>query len=71
MAEIGSCYLMHHCGIETDRTFNNSAAYIQSWIAALSNDKRMIVSVSSRVEKAVRYILYGKEEKLLDKITCN
>lgn len=63
VAEMSSAFLMNHCGIETDNTFNNSAAYIQSWIAALSNDKKMIVSASSRAEKAANYILYGKEGK--------
>lgn len=62
-AELSSAFLMSHCGIETGATFKNSAAYIQGWIAALSNDNRMIVSASSRGEKAAKYILWGKDMK--------
>lgn len=63
VAECGSAMLMSHCGIETDVTFRNSAAYIQGWLAALSNDKRLIVSAASRAEKAAKWVLYGKDMK--------
>lgn len=58
-AEIGAAALMHHTGIETAKTFRNSAAYIQSWLKALRNDKRMIVHASGAASKAVDYILTG------------
>ena len=57
MAEIGAAALMNHVGLENASTFRNSTAYIQSWLTALRNDKRMIVSAASRAEKAVDYIL--------------
>lgn len=57
VAEIGAAALMNHVGLETPSTFRNSTAYIQSWLTALRNDKRMIVSAASRAEKAVDYIL--------------
>ncbi len=60
VAEIGSAGLMNHIGIEVAGTFKNSVAYIQSWIRALKDDKRLIVSASSRAEKAINYIL-GQE----------
>ena len=63
VAELGSSFLMNHIGIDTEKTFKNSAAYIQGWLAALSNDNRLIVSAASRAEKAVNYILNGKENK--------
>lgn len=63
VAELGSSYLMSHCGIETENTFRNSAAYIQGWLAALANDKRMIVSAASRAEKAAKWVMYGKDMK--------
>lgn len=61
IAEIGSAFLMNHVGIETPKTFKNSAAYIQSWLKVLRNDNRFIVSASSKAEKAMKYILDGKE----------
>lgn len=57
VAEIGAASLMHHCGLETVGTFRNTAAYIQSWIKALRNDKKMIVSAAGKAEKAVSRIL--------------
>ena len=57
VAEIGSSALVHHCGLETKQSFRNNTAYIQSWLSVLKNDKRFIVSASSKAEKAVNLIL--------------
>lgn len=57
VAEIGSANLMNIIGIETNHSFRNSTAYIQSWIKVLKNDVKFIISASSRAEKAVNYIL--------------
>ena len=57
IAEIGSASLMNIIGIETSKTFQNSTAYIQSWLSVLRNDVKFIVSASSKAEKAVNYIL--------------
>lgn len=56
-AEIGAAALLNHVGIETGKSFKNSAAYIQSWIRVLRNDSRFIVSAASKAEKAVNLIL--------------
>lgn len=66
VAEIGSAFLMNHIGIETPKTFNNSAAYIQSWLKVLKNDNRFIVSASSKAEKAMKYILGEKEDIIVN-----
>ena len=55
-AEIGAACCLARCGISTDGTLKNSAAYIQSWLQALKNDKKMIVGAAARAEKAVNYI---------------
>ena len=60
-AEFGSAMLMNILGIETNKTFRNSTAYIQSWLKVLKNEPRWIVSASSIAEKAVEYILNGKQ----------
>ncbi len=57
VAEIGSASILNYLGIETDKTFNNSASYIESWLQVLRNDNKFIVSASSKAEKAVNYIL--------------
>ena len=57
VAEIGSASIMNILGIETDDSVRNNAAYIQSWIKALRNDKKLIVSAASKAGKAVEMIM--------------
>lgn len=57
VAELGSCFLMNHCGINSGTTERNSAAYLQSWLRALKNDPKMIVSAAGKAEKAVDLII--------------
>ena len=61
VAEIGSAALVYHVGLETTDSFHNSVAYVQNWLNALKNDKRMIVSAAGKAEKAVKLIL-GEQE---------
>lgn len=61
IAEIGSAMLCQVAGVETKKTFKNSVAYLQSWLEALQNDKRLIVSAAGKAEKAVKYILAAQE----------
>ncbi len=56
-AEVGSATLLNILGIETKKTFRNSAAYIQNWLQVLKNDSKFIVIASGKAEKAVKYIL--------------
>ena len=62
VAEIGSATLMNISGIETPKTFRNSTAYVQNWLQVLRNDKKFIVSASSKAEKATKFILWGEGE---------
>ena len=62
-AELGAAGLLSILGIETESTFNNSAAYIQNWLQVLKNDSKMIVSAATRAEKAIKYIINGKEKE--------
>jgi antirestriction protein ArdC len=57
IAELGSVFLNNHYGIETSNTFDNSTAYIQSWLKALKDDKKLIVTASTQAEKAANYVL--------------
>ena len=59
VAEIGSASILNILGIETDDSIRNNAAYIQSWIRALRNDKRLIVSAATKASKAVDLIVPG------------
>lgn len=62
VAEIGASMLNNIVGLETESSAKNNVAYIQSWLKALENDKRLIISASSKAEKAVKYIMNEKEE---------
>lgn len=57
VAELGSASIMNMLGLETKKTFRNSAAYIQSWIRVFKNDPRFVVSAAGKAEKAVKFIL--------------
>jgi antirestriction protein ArdC len=54
-AEIGAAMLSSMGGIES--TFDNSTAYLQSWLKSLQNDKKMIIYAAARSQKAVDHIL--------------
>ena len=56
VAELGSAYLCGICGI-FDRTVENSAAYLQSWLQAFRDDKTLIVHAAANAQKAADYIL--------------
>ena len=57
VAEITSASVLGFNGVETTGTFENSTAYIQSWIKRLKDDKKAIVWASSRAEKAFNLIM--------------
>lgn len=61
VAEIGSASILATLGVESANSFRNSTAYIQNWLKALRNDKKMIVSASAKAEKAIKMILNIKE----------
>ena len=63
VAELGSAFLIKRCGLETETSFINSAGYIQGWLKALKNDKRLLVSAAGAAEKAVSFILNRKEDE--------
>lgn len=54
-AEIGAGMVAASVGIDPD--YPQSAAYIASWLTALRNDKRLIISAAARAQKAADWIL--------------
>lgn len=55
VAEIGACFLAADLGFEP-MPEEKHAAYIQSWLKALQDDKKLIVSAASYAQKATEYI---------------
>jgi len=61
VAEIGSAMLCNIAGLDCDKAFKNSVAYIKGWLKHLKDNPKWIVWAASRAEKAARYIQYGPE----------
>lgn len=59
IAEVGSAMLCNHIGIEISETFENSVAYIQSWIKVLKekDNVRLVTTAASAAQKATNFIL--------------
>ena len=51
VAEMGAAFLCHRFGV-LDETKENSAAYLKSWLQALTDEPKMILQASSAAEKA-------------------
>ena len=56
VAEMGAAILLHTLGMATEHTDTNSAAYLQSWLKALKNNKNWIVDAASKADKAATLI---------------
>lgn len=54
VAEIGAAFLCAHCGLPARL---EHASYIDSWLNALRNDKRLIFVASSAAQKAADFVL--------------
>ena len=52
------------CNIETPDAFENSVAYIKSWLEVLENDERLILQASGKAQKAVEYILNANKDEV-------
>lgn len=55
VAELGSCFLSADLGLEPETT-DQHAAYIQSWLKAMRDDKKFIFTAASHASKAVEFI---------------
>ena len=56
VAEMGASFLCATAGIE-DATLDNSAAYIQGWLKALRDDKKLVILAAAAAQRASDYIL--------------
>jgi len=57
VAEMGCAFLMGATGIENDDTVTNSASHMKSWLTALENDVKLVVTAASAAQKAADFIL--------------
>lgn len=57
IAELGAAFLGNAAGLDMALTLPSSASYIDNWLQALRNDKRLIISAASQGQKAANHIL--------------
>jgi len=56
VAELGAAILCHEVGIDGSR-LDQSAAYVQSWLHALRDDRRLVVVAAGQGQRAADWIL--------------
>ena len=59
IAEIGNCMTCARLGLTPD--FDQSGAYVQSWLRALKDDKRLIFKAASEAQKAAEWLMQGQK----------
>lgn len=59
VAEMGAAFLCTMSGIE-NKTIDNSANYINSWLQRLKNDRKLVVIAAGSAQKACDFILNRK-----------
>lgn len=60
IAELTSAFLCAELGIDNS-TFDNSAAYLNSWLRKLRSEPKLIVQAASKAKHAASFIREGKE----------
>lgn len=66
VAEMGAAFLCGQAGI-VERTLDNSAAYVGSWLQRLRDDRRLVVQAAAQAQKAADFILgcqHGEESEV-------
>jgi len=56
-AELGASFLSAEAKIDSDSNIKNSTKYIQSWLKALSDDRKLIVNAAGKAQQAVDFVL--------------
>jgi antirestriction protein ArdC len=56
VAQMGAAMLLAETGLDDPDLFDNSAAYVQSWLKALENDNSLVISAASQAYKALELI---------------
>ena len=57
VAEIGSAFLCGHCGLPGSL---QHASYVQAWLQALRNDRRLIFTAAAQAQKAADFLLQDR-----------
>ena len=63
VAELGAAFLSNEAGILDQVVFNNSAAYLKSWITKLEEDHTLLTSAASHAQHSFDWVLGRSPEK--------
>lgn len=66
VAELGSAFVLGHCGL-VDATIEGHAAYLDSWLRVLRNDRSAIFTAARHAGEAFEFIL-GKQMRLPEEL---
>lgn len=61
VAEIASCMIAARLNVSPD--YDQSAAYLSSWLRALKNDKRFIFKAASEAQKAANFLMMAATQE--------
>ena len=61
VAELTSSYLCGESGLDNDRSIENHASYIASWLQRLKNDASLVPVAAQQAQKAADFILVAEE----------
>jgi antirestriction protein ArdC len=62
VAEMTAAFLCAHTGLDQEKLFENSVAYLQSWLNVLKKDSKLVVKAAAAAQKAADMILNVKPE---------
>ena len=57
IAEMSSAMTLNYIGINCEKAFNNSIAYVQGWAKKIKSDPKIVALAASQAEKASKMIL--------------
>ena len=60
-----SAFLCGHAGI-VERTVDNSASYINSWLGKLKDDRKLVVQAAAQAQKACDFILGKNGQEIVE-----
>jgi antirestriction protein ArdC len=62
-AEMGAAFLAAETGLDSERLFDNSAAYVASWLQELRADPKLVIQAASAAQKAADLIIEPSLQK--------
>jgi antirestriction protein ArdC len=62
VAQMGASMLLAETGLDRPDLFESSAAYLQSWLGVLKNDRSLVVKAASQAQKAADLVIEPRRQ---------